>query len=67
MGEGGLMRPPWIESPDRLLAALFGRQRSGEWYVGRFRAWWDAQPVETRARVAVAFPALPGWDGFWAA
>ena len=64
--DGGLMRPPWAQYPDRPLASMFWRQGSGEWYISQFAAWWAVQPAVARARLAAAYPEPPDWAGFWA-
>jgi tetratricopeptide (TPR) repeat protein len=62
-----LMLPPWVKYPRYPLESMFWRQGGGEWYVGQFRAWWDAQPDAVRDRLAETYPEPPGWAGLYAA
>jgi len=60
----GRLVPPWVKYPNLGRCSMGWRMGMGEWYLDKFRPWWNELSHDDKDAYRRAYPEPEEWRGF---
>lgn len=65
LDSAGRFVPPWVKYPNLRRGSMGWRMGMGEWYLDKFKPWWQQLAEADRAAYRLAYPPPPEWQGYY--